>query len=269
MTKIYVHIFLLFIFSYLSLACCEVHQLKIEQNKNVFCPGETATLTCRWENVPASFWKVNGTLTSTGGINGIAGHSTSTSLTEGFARVSITQTQPSVTSYTCIASVDEDFPSEVVSVTFRGTQCLEFTIFVCAIIKSFFLSDSQLELFISHKRKETSLLVSLNVTNKGCPPLEQVRITVNNAFLIGRRNDTFGFEGLTPDVEYLLQVETQVEGEDFGLYKNMTVPVYNTSDGTYVVLLNVLWKFCEWYFGFYYTGLDIQEVDINSDQCKE
>ena len=80
-------------------------------------------------------------------------------------------------------------------------------------------------------RKETSLLVLLNVTSEGCPPLEQVRITVNNEPLIRRHNDTFQFEGLSPDVEYLLQVETQVEGEDFGLYKDMTVPVYNTSDG--------------------------------------
>ena len=74
------------------------------------------------------------------------------------------------------------------------------------------------------------MLVLLNVTSKGCPPLEQVRVTINNVSLIGRHNNTFQFEGLSPDVEYLLQVETQVEGEEFGLYKNMTVPVYNTSD---------------------------------------
>ena len=80
-------------------------------------------------------------------------------------------------------------------------------------------------------RKEPSLLVLLNVTSEGCPPLEQVRITVNNTSLIGRHNDTFESEGLSPDVEYPLKVETQVEGEDFGLYKNMTVPVYNTSNG--------------------------------------
>ena len=96
--------------------------------------------------------------------------------------------------------------------------------------KHFFLSDSQFELSISYMRKET-LLVLLNVTSEGCPPLVQVRVTVNNKSLIGRHNDTFRFEGLSPDVEYHLQVETQVEGEDFGLYKNMAVPVYNTSDG--------------------------------------
>ena len=96
--------------------------------------------------------------------------------------------------------------------------------------KHFFLSDPQLELSISYKRKETALLVLLNVTSKGCSPLEQVRITVND-MIIGRPDDTFQFEGLSPDVEYLLQVETQVEGEEFGLYKNMTVPVYNTADG--------------------------------------
>ena len=130
MTEISVHIILLSLFSYISLACCEVPQLKIEQNKNVFCLGETARLICQWNNVRATSWEVNGTLTTTGGLNGMAGHTISTSLTEGFTRVSITQTQPSVTSYSCIATIDEDFPSEVVYVTFRGTQCLEFVSFV-------------------------------------------------------------------------------------------------------------------------------------------
>ena len=139
MTGIRVHIVLLLLLSFISPVCCEVPQLKIEQNKNVFCLGETARLICKWENVPATSWKVNGILTTTGGLNGMAGHSTSTSLTEGFIRVSITQTQPSVTNYTCIVPLDEDFPSEVVYVTFRGTQCLEFIIFVCVIINiSFF-----------------------------------------------------------------------------------------------------------------------------------
>ena len=227
MTKMYV--FLLFLFSFISLVCCEVPQLNIEQNKNVFCPGETARLICKWYNVQASSWKVNGTFTTVGGLNGMAGHSTSTSLTEGFTRVSITQTQPSVTSYSCVVSLTEDLPSEVVYVIFKGTQCLEF--FICCLCnhEHVFVPDSQLELSISHKRKETSLLV--NVTSEGCPPLEQVRITVNNESLIGSHNDMFRFEGLSPDVEYPLLVETQVEGEDFGLYKNITVPVYNTSDG--------------------------------------
>ena len=109
-------------------------------------------------------------------------------------------------------------------------QCLD-SITCCSYdYNHVFLSDSPLEISISYKRKKTSLLVLLNVTSKGCPPLEQVRITANES-LIGRHNDTFRFEGLSPNVEYLLQVETQVEGEDFGLYKNMTVPVYNTSDG--------------------------------------
>ena len=96
--------------------------------------------------------------------------------------------------------------------------------------KCVFLSDSQLDLSISYKRKETTLLALFDIDNEGCPPLEQMRIAVNNKSVIGRHNDTFRFEGLSPDVEYLLQVETQVEGEEFGLYKNMTVPVYNTSD---------------------------------------
>ena len=122
MTEVYFQIILLFLLYYLSLVCCEVPQLKIEQNKDVFCPGETVRLICKWDNVPVSSWKVNGTLTTTGGLNGIAGHSTSTFISERFVRLSITQTQPSVTSYTCVASVDEDFPSEVVYVTFRGTH---------------------------------------------------------------------------------------------------------------------------------------------------
>ena len=129
MAKISVYVFLLLLHFYnISLVCCEVPQLKIEQNKDVFCPGETARFICKWENVPASSWKVNDTFTTIGGLDGMAGHSTSTSLTEGFTRVGITQTQPSVTSYTCVVSLDVDFPSEVINVTFRGTQCLEFVI---------------------------------------------------------------------------------------------------------------------------------------------
>ena len=228
MTGIPVPVFLLLLYS--SLVCCEVPQLKIEQNKNIFCPGETARLICQWENVPVSFWKVNGTVTTTGGLNRMAGHNASTSLTEGFTRVSITQTQPSVTSYICIASVDEDFPSDVVYVTFRGTQCLD-SITCCSYdYKHVIFSDSPLELSILYMRKETSLLVLLNVTSEGCPPPELVRITVNNVSLTGRLNNTFGFEGLSPGESYTVRVKTQVKGEGFSLYEEIPVHVYDESN---------------------------------------
>ena len=128
MTGIHVQIFLLLCFIFL--VRCAVPQLKIEQNKDVFCPGKTARLVCQWDNAHVPGWRVNGTLTTPGELNGMAGHNISPSQAEGFTRVSITQTQPSVTNYTCVASdnLDEDIPSEVVYVTFRGTQCLEFVI---------------------------------------------------------------------------------------------------------------------------------------------
>ena len=122
MKGIELYVFLLLPFSCISLVCCEVPQLKFEQNKDVFCPGETARLICKWDNVPASSWEVNGTVTTPGGLNGMDGHNISIFRTEGFSRVSITQTQPSVTSYTCIVPLEKDVPSEVVYVTFRGTQ---------------------------------------------------------------------------------------------------------------------------------------------------
>ena len=130
MTKISVYAFLLF--SYITLVCCQFPQLKIEQNKAVFCPGEITRLVCKWENEQLPVWEVNGTLTTTAELNRMAGHTISTSLTGGFTRVSITQSQPSVTSYTCVVFLNEDFPSEVVYVTFRGTH-LEFVIFVCVV----------------------------------------------------------------------------------------------------------------------------------------
>ena len=74
------------------------------------------------------------------------------------------------------------------------------------------------------------MLVLLNVTSEGCPPLVQVRITVNNVSLIGRHNDTFGFDGVTPGESYTVRVETQVKGEGFSLYEEIPVHVYDESD---------------------------------------
>ena len=71
----------------------------------------------------------------------------------------------------------------------------------------------------------------LNVTSKGCPPLEQVRITVNDTFIIGRYNDTFRFDGVTPGESYTVRVETQVKGEGFSLYEEIPDHVYGTPKG--------------------------------------
>ena len=70
----------------------------------------------------------------------------------------------------------------------------------------------------------------LNVTSEGCPPLEQVRVTVNDTFIIGRHTDSFRFEGVTPG-EYTVRVETQVKGEGFSLYKEIPAHVYSTPEG--------------------------------------
>ena len=92
------------------------------------------------------------------------------------------------------------------------------------------LSDSQLELSISCTNEESSLLVLLNVTSEGCPPLEQVRITVNDTFITGRHNDTFRFESLTPGESYTVKVETQAKGGGFSLYKEIPVHIYDEPD---------------------------------------
>ena len=68
---------------------------------------------------------------------------------------------------------------------------------------------------------ETFLLVLLNVTSEGCPSLEQVRIIVNDTVIIGRYNDTFRLDGVTPGESYTVRVETQVEGEGFSLYQEI------------------------------------------------
>ena len=70
----------------------------------------------------------------------------------------------------------------------------------------------------------------LNVTSEGCPPLEQVRITVNDTFIIGRPNDTFRFDGVTPGESYTVRVETQVKGEGFSLYEEIPVHIYDEPD---------------------------------------
>ena len=71
----------------------------------------------------------------------------------------------------------------------------------------------------------------LNVTSEGCPPLEQVRITVNDTFIIGRHNNTFRFDGVTSGESYTVRVETQVEGDGFSLYEEIPDHVYSTPEG--------------------------------------
>ena len=178
---------LLCLFSYVSLVHCEVPQLTIDQNKDVFCPGETVKLTCTWKDLemPALNWVVNGTRTTLRELGNITGHSVNTSILGGYTIVSITQTQPSTTTYTCVTSLIDSIPSEALDVKFKGTYNGN-TCYVVAYLLSGFLSDSQLEISISCTNEETALLVLLNVTSEGCPPLEQVRITVNDTFIIGR-----------------------------------------------------------------------------------
>ena len=54
--------------------------------------------------MPALTWIVNGTKTTLGELNNIPGHSVNSSLLGGYTIVSITQTQPSTTTYTCVTS---------------------------------------------------------------------------------------------------------------------------------------------------------------------
>ena len=103
-----------------------------------------------------------------------------------------------------------------------------------------FLSDSQLELSISCMTEETFLLVLLNITSEGCPPLEQVRVTVNDTFIIERPNDTFRFDGVTPGESYTVRVETQVKGEEFSLYAEIPDHVYSTPEGMWYYLVPYL-----------------------------
>ena len=113
---------LLFLFSTVSIVCCEVPQLTIDQNKGVFCPGETARLICTWKDLerPALNWIVNGTETTLDDLNNIAGHSVNSSIIGRYAVVSITQTHPSTTTYTCVTAVVGSIPSEAFDVKFKG-----------------------------------------------------------------------------------------------------------------------------------------------------
>ena len=116
---------LLCLFSYVSLVRCEVPQLTIDQNKDVFCPGETARLTCTWKDleIPALTWIVNGTLTTLRELNNIPGHSVNSSILGGYTIVSITQTEHSLTTYACLSST-EDVLSKTVKVNFQGIRWL-------------------------------------------------------------------------------------------------------------------------------------------------
>ena len=106
-----------------SLIRCEVPQLAIDQNNDVFCPGETVRLTCTWKDLdmPALTWIVNSTETTLKDLNNIPGHSVNSSILGGYTIVSITQTQPSTTTYTCVTSDVDGVPSEAFDVKFKGT----------------------------------------------------------------------------------------------------------------------------------------------------
>ena len=114
---------LLCLFSYVSLVCCEVPQLTIDQNKDDFCLGETVRLICTWKDLerPALNWIVNGTETTLDELNSIVGHSVNSSILGGYTIVTITQTQPTTSTYTCVTSVVGSIPSEAFDVKFKGT----------------------------------------------------------------------------------------------------------------------------------------------------
>ena len=109
------------LFSDVSLVRCEVPQLTIEQNKDDFCPGETARLICTWKDLekPALTWIVNGTKTTGRELSNIPGRSVNSSILGGYTIVSISQTEHSLTTYACLSST-EDVLSETVNVNFQG-----------------------------------------------------------------------------------------------------------------------------------------------------
>ena len=114
---------LLCLFSYVSLVRCEVPQLTIDQNKDVFCPGEAVKLICTWKDLelPALTWIVNGIKTTLTELGNISGHSVNSSLLGGYTIVSITQNQPSTTTYACVTSLIDSNPSAALDVKFKGT----------------------------------------------------------------------------------------------------------------------------------------------------
>ena len=119
---------LLCLFSYVSLVRCEVPQLTIDQNKDDVCPGETVRLICTWKDLdrPALNWIVNGTETTLGELNNITGHSVNSSIPGGYTIVTITQTQPSTTTYTCVTSDVDSISSEAFDVKFKGTYIVQY-----------------------------------------------------------------------------------------------------------------------------------------------
>ena len=58
-----------------------------------------------------------------------------------------------------------------------------------------------------------------------------MRIAINDISLIGRHNDTFRFDGVTPGESYTVSVKTQVQGEGFRLYEEIYAPD-NVSNGS-------------------------------------
>ena len=132
-------------------------------------------------------------------------------------------------------------------------------------------SDSQLELSISCTNEESSLLVLLNVTSEGCPPLEQVRISFNDISLIGRPNDTFRFDGVTPGESYAVKVETQVEGEGFSLYEEIPDHVYSTPEGMWYYYLFYLLRIriVEHFDFIFFTVPMTTNKTANKQSCKK
>ena len=123
MSRVYTNTaFVLLLLSIVSIVCCEVPQLTIDQNKDDFCPGETVRLICTWRDLelPALNWIVNGTKTSLSELRNITGHSVNSSILGGYTIVSITQTQPSTATYTCVTSIIDSNPSQAFDVKFKG-----------------------------------------------------------------------------------------------------------------------------------------------------
>ena len=123
MPRVYTSTVFKFLLLLFSTVCCEVPQLTIDQNKDEFCLGETVTLICTWKDLeqPALNWIVNGTNTTTRELGNIPGHSVNTSILSGYNIVSITQTQPSATTYTCVTFLKDSIPSQAFDVKFKGT----------------------------------------------------------------------------------------------------------------------------------------------------
>ena len=137
MANLYCRIFLqaiilLGLFPGVGIVCWEAPQLKIDQNKDVFCLGETVRLICTWKDLelPALTWIVNGTKATLTELNNIPGHSVNSSIPGGYTVVSITQTQPSMTTYVCVSSIEKAVPSTTVIVKYEGMYTYVFFMYV-------------------------------------------------------------------------------------------------------------------------------------------